>query len=328
MRWPGALSAIVLLLGGAVAAHSGEGFVDGGTRESLGEAARNARSGLPKGDVRRALLDRLSASLGEGREIDELVAGLGERTRSAEVLLTGYYEPVLAARRTPSRRFRYPLYRLPADADRGRSRADIDAGALAGKSLELFWLDDPIESFFLHVQGSGRLDLGGGNTARVGYAGNNGRAYHSIGKELVARGAMTVREATAPAIKDWLRRHPQHRAAVLHTNPRYIFFREIDVPAHQGPNGGMGVPLVPFRSVAADPASTPLGSVGLLTAPMPDGRLLQRVVIAMDKGAAIRGAERLDLFVGAGDGAGELAGVLRAKARVVWIHPAPEAALR
>lgn len=314
--------AFALLCAAAALAQSSTPFRDGGSTESLRSALELARSGLPpNAGVRRLLLDGLIADLGDRRSIGEAV---GKRARAGDekdLLLTGYYEPTLRASRTQGGPFRHPLYALPSDdASRRMTRRRIDDGGLEGRGLEIFWLDDPVESFFLHVQGSGRLRLQGGRAARVGYAGSNGHPYNSIGKELVARGVFTAREATAPAIKSWLRAHPDRLLEILHTNARFIFFREVSAPADRGPVGAMGVELVPFRSVAADPRVIPPGSVGLLVAPMPDGSLLRRVVVAMDQGAAIAGPGRLDLFVGAGEGADVLAGELRAPATVRWLE--------
>lgn len=319
--WGWSFVALGLLMSAPATAGTAIAFQDGGDRRGLHTAAVRARDALPKEDPRRGTLDALLRGLSEGRSIDEIISGL-RASEAVEILLTGYYEPLVDARREHSARFRYPLYRPPdAPRDRVASRATIDGGALAGQGLEIFWLDDPVEAFFLHVQGSGRLKLETGRTARVGYAANNGQEYHSIGSELVSRGEMTVKQATAPTIKKWLRDHPDRIFEVLHTNPRYIYFREVDAPSDLGPSGAMGVPLVPFRSVATDPVTTPMGTVGLLSAPMPDGSMLQRVVVAMDKGAAIRGEKRIDLFTGAGGEAERLAGVLRARGRVTWLGP-------
>lgn len=297
-------------------------FRDGGDSGSLLVALRLARAGLgTETGPRSRLLDSMIAELAAGRSVDETLAERTPPRDPVEILLTGYYEPILAARREPGGRFRHPLYGPPGRGTAASaSRREIDGGALAERGIELFWLDDPIESFFLHVQGSGRLRLADGTTVRVGYAGNNGHAYHSIGSELVSRGVFTPAEVTAPAIKEWLRAHPDESLEVMHTNPRFIFFRELDVPTENGPTGALGVALVPFRSVAADPRWSPLGSIGLLTAPMRDGSILRRAVVAMDTGAAIRGASRIDLFVGSGAAAGTLAGRLRSRARVRWLE--------
>lgn len=287
---------------------------------ALREALRSAQAGLrARGSPPSPLLARLSDGLGSGRSLDEVLAAETVPGPAAAVLLTGYYEPILAARWTRTQRFRFPLHGLPGGASRRASRAEIEEGALRGKALELFWLDDPIESFFLHIQGSGRLVLEDGSVVGVGYAGNNGHSYHSIGKELVARGELRAEEATAPAIKAWLRAHPAEQQEILRTNPRYIFFRETE-PGESGPVGALGVPLVALVSVAVDPDVTPLGSVGVLEAPLPDGSILEQVVVAMDTGAAIRGSHRVDLFIGAGREAGDLAGVLRSRGRITWLR--------
>lgn len=320
-RWRVALVLAALCVVGAP--RVGAALDDEGDRASLVEALSRARDALPRdASSRRDALTRLIRELRTGRSVESAPGAYGP---PVSVLLTGYYEPVLDARREASARFRHPLYRVPADPGlRRRARREIDAGALSGRGLEILWLDDPVESFFLHVQGSGRVRLGDGTWVRVGYGGNNGHAYHSIGSELVSRGEMTVEEATAPAIKAWLRSHPAERLAILHTNPRYVFFREIGStdgpPGAVGPTGAMGASLVPMRSVAVDPDVTPLGSVGLLEAPLPNGTTFRRAVVAMDTGAAIRGQGRIDLFTGAGSEAGALAGVLRARGRIRWLE--------
>lgn len=324
-RWRIALAIAIAVLCAVGAPRVGHALDDEGDRGSLVEALSRARTALPRDATsRRDGLARLIRELREGRSVESALGAYGSRGEPVSVLLTGYYEPVLDARREASARFRHPLYRVPADpAFRARPRREIDAGALSGRGLEILWLDDPVESFFLHVQGSGRVRLGDGTWVRVGYGGNNGHAYHSIGSELVARGEMTVEEATAPGIKAWLRSHPAEMLAILHTNPRYVFFREIGSTDGSdgavGPAGAMGAALVPMRSVAVDPDVTPLGSVGLLEAPLPDGTTFRRAVVAMDTGAAIRGPGRIDLFTGAGSEAGALAGVLRARGRVRWL---------
>ena len=304
------------------AAALGDDWRDEGDLKALVAALRQAQPSLTRAQPRvRGLAEGLLAGLEAGRPIQRVVAETARPGRTADVLLTGYYEPILEARRTGDARFRHALYGLPAETgDRTRSRAEIDGGALTDRNLELFWLEDPVELFFLHVQGSGRLQLEDGTTVGVGYGGNNGRGYHSIGKELVRRGELTVEEATAPGIKAWLRAHPERREEILHTNPRYIFFREVPAGEASGPSGALGVPLVPYRSVAVDPAVTPLGSVGWLQAPLPDGTTFSQLVVAMDRGAAIRGPDRLDLFTGRGPKAETLAGMLRARGQVVWLE--------
>lgn len=291
-------------------------------RGTLLSAVDNSLQGLGRvEDDRTVLLKALGNALREGLSTERAIARTTSIDRTDEVLLTGYYEPVLSARRRPGGPFRHPLHAVPREeAQRGASRREIDGGALEGRGLELFWLDDPIAKFFLQIQGSGRLDLGESSLVRIGYAGSNGRPYHSIGAELVRRGALSLAEASAPGIERWLRAHPEEVREILHSNPRYIFFRELELAGTDGPIGALGVPLVAGHSVATDPAGAPAGSVGLLRARWPDGSLLQTVVVAMDEGAAIQGNGRLDLFLGAGAEAGSIAGRLRSAGSISWLR--------
>ena len=171
------------------------------------------------------------------------------------------------------------------------------------------------------MQGSGRLELEDGTVVRVGYAGNNGKTYRAIGSVLVERGVFRRAEATAPAIKAYLRAHPAEAPEIMRTNPRYVFFQARDGRAEQGPRGALGVPLVPYRSVAADPAVVPLGSVGHLRVSLPGGDTFSAVVIAMDTGTAITGPGRIDLFCGPDDRAARIAGELRHAGELVWLVP-------
>ncbi|MBI1417229.1 MAG: murein transglycosylase [Limimaricola sp.] len=239
-------------------------------------------------------------------------------------LFTGYFEPILDAALTPDDRFRWPLYRLPADIAEnppGPTRAQIDRlGALAGKGLELCWLDDPVAAFFLHVQGSGRLRLPDGSTFRVGFAGKTGHSYRSLGAELVARGALAPGQVTADTIADWARRHPDAARDAMEANASYVFFRQLDgLGEEDGPLGALGVPLTPDRSVAVDPAHVPLGAPVWIEVPgyAPRGRLM----VAQDIGGAIKGAQRADIFCGTGAKAGAVAGGLRQTGRMIVLVP-------
>jgi membrane-bound lytic murein transglycosylase A len=248
-------------------------------------------------------------------------------------VVTGYYEPTIAASERPNERFRHPLLKPPPrSAPRGPTRREIETGALAGRGLEMYWVEDPIELYFLQIQGSGRLRLTDGRTVRVGFAGANGWPYRSIGKLLIERGVFSSGQgASAPAIKRYLRSQPRATAAeVMRENPRYVFFRRLDVPPHLGPPGALGAPLVPFRSVAVDPRDVPLGSVGFLTVPLDESRILSAFVVAMDTGAAIVGRGRLDLFLGEGAGVERMAGELHARGRIIWLtaHPRHETGVR
>jgi membrane-bound lytic murein transglycosylase A len=252
-------------------------------------------------------------------------AALGARFPPAaarEVFVTGYHEPTLRARRTRDARFRHPIHRLPEGRAALPARAEIDAGALAGRGLELFWTDDAVELFFLHVQGSGRLELEDGTVVRIGYAGNNGKTYRAIGSVLVERGALRREEVTAPAIKAWLRAHPAAAPGIMHANPRYVFFQVRTGRAGDGPPGALGAPLVPYRSVAVDPKVVPLGSIGHLRVALPGSDTFSAVVVAMDTGTAITGPGRIDLFCGADDEAARIAGELRHTGELIWLAPA------
>jgi len=239
-------------------------------------------------------------------------------------LITGYYEPELTGSLSRSATARFPLYRPPPDRTR-YDRAAIDAGALAGRGLELLWLDDPVDAFFLHVQGAGRVVLRDGSVVRVGYAGDNGRAYVPIGRLLVQRGAIPRDQVSMQAIRAWLTRDTARGAALMRENPRYIFFRRIEgVPAQGGPVGAMGVPLTPGRSIAVDTRTVPLGSVLWLETTDPiDGSPIRRIVLAQDRGAAITGAGRADLFWGWGAEAGRRAGAMQAQGRLTLLQPSP-----
>jgi len=306
---------------------------------SLALAAERSAAALGSGVERRLVIGGRRFSAAELAASAKRVAGIARTAADAATLtrrlawgcsayrsaeparVTAYYEPVLAARGEPDRRFRYPIYSAPSTAQleeiqrvlhRTPTRNDIDAGAaLGGFGLELAWVDDPVARFFLHVQGSGRLDFGGGTQTRVGFAGTNGLAYRSIGSLMIERGLLARGHATAPEIRAWLAAHPGARDGVLAENPRYVFFRDT---GGEGPVGAMGTTLVAGRSIASDEREVPRGVLAWLrtTRPgghaAPPGQPLTRFVFAQDAGAAIRGAARVDLFWGSGEEAGGEAG--------------------
>ena len=226
-------------------------------------------------------------------------------------LVTGYYEPELDGSRVKDAAHPFPLYRLPTKPKQF-DRTQIDSGALKGKKLELLWVSNPIDAYFLQVQGSGRVRLADGKIVRVGFAGTNERAYVSIGKAMVDAGIMTKEEASLQSIRAWLTAHPDQITSWLHKNPRYVFFREQAAADDQGPMGALQVPLTPGRSIAVDPAFIPLGlPVWLDTTEPVTNAPLRRLVVAQDKGSAIKGPGRIDLFWGAGDEAEAMAGPMR-----------------
>lgn len=242
----------------------------------------------------------------------------------AEPLFTGYFEPELdgSLRRTP--RFRYPVYAMPQEARVLRpwlTRRDIlETDVMAGRGLEIAWVDDPVELFFLQVQGSGRIRLSDGRTLRVGYGGANGHEYRSIGQELVRRGVYEPHQVSAQVIKSWVRRNPDEGRELLYHNPSYVFFREVsEVPADRGPLGAMNRSVTALRSVAVDPTHVPLGAPVWVEK---DGKApMRRLMIAQDTGSAIKGAQRADVFFGTGDAAGRAAGRLRDPGRMMVLMP-------
>jgi len=264
----------------------------------------------------------------------------------AEGLFTGYYEIELRGALESDATYTEPVYRKPRDqvavdlgefdpALAGRSlvgriedgrlkpyypRGAIQQGALDGRGLELLWLDDPLDAFMLHVQGSGRVRLRDGRTTRIGYAGNNGHAYRSIGQELIRRGALEAHEASWQGIRQWMERHPGDAADLLAVNRRYIFFDEI---IGEGPVGAQGVALTAGRSLAVDTRYLPLGLPMWLDTlqPGPEAAPLQRLVVAQDTGAAINGPVRGDFFWGTGDAALEYAGRMKHRGRYFLLLP-------
>lgn len=242
----------------------------------------------------------------------------------AEALFTGYFEPELEGSRHPTERFRYPLYRMPAEAQSATpwlSRRDLLAsGVMQNRGLEIAWVDDPVELFFLQIQGSGRIRLPDGRVLRVGYGGSNGHSYRSIGVELVRRGVYDAHQVSAQVIRNWVRRNPEAGAELLLHNPSYVFFREVrHGNDDDGPLGAMNRPVTPLRTVAVDPAFTPLGAPVWIEK---DGAgRMRRLMIAQDTGSAIKGAQRADIFFGTGDVAGQAAGQLRDPGRMVVLLP-------
>lgn len=247
-------------------------------------------------------------------------------TTPGTATFTAYYEPSLAARRHPDARFRYPIYRAPDEFERARlkqhyghvpTRVEVERrSALQGLGLELAWVDDPVALYFLHVQGSGRLVFEDGSSRHIGYAASNDAGYRSVGEVMVARGLLQKGNASAQAMRAWLTAHPDERDELFYLNPRYIFFRPID---GTGPVGSLGVALVQGRSLATDPGFVPRGVLLYVRtkAPVVDGkgrvsgvRPLERFAFSHDAGAAIRGAERADIFWGSGEKAGLEAGYL------------------
>jgi membrane-bound lytic murein transglycosylase A len=236
-------------------------------------------------------------------------------------LVTGYYEPLLAGSRTRTALYRFPVYAVPPDpASRRLPRGEIEARGAAFAAPVLAWVADPVELFFLHVQGSGQVLLPGGERMRIGYADNNGHPYRSLGRHLVDRGELRLEQASMQGIKDWAAANPRKLPEALAANPRYIFFREMATA--NGPVGALGVPLTAEYSVAVDRRYVPLGAPVYLATTFPlSDRPLERLMMAQDVGEAIRGVVRADFYWGSGDAAGVQAGRMRQRGRMWLLWP-------
>ena len=254
---------------------------------------------------------------------------------------TGYYEPEIEGSRTPQPGY-VPIYRLPPDlvrctkadgtSGRGRidptgacllyfTRAEIEDGALAGKGLELAWAKDPVDLFFLEIQGSGRIHFDDGTEMRVGYAGQNGRDYVAIGRLLRERAILPPGGANMESIKAWIRANPDEGRALMRENLSYVFFKELTGP---GPLGALNVPVTPRATVAADPNYTPLGAPIYLA--RADRREIDGLWVAQDTGGAIKGPNRFDTFWGAGPEAVAIAGGMSATGEALILIPRGTAA--
>lgn len=240
-----------------------------------------------------------------------------------EALFTGYFEPELTGAPANWPGYEYPIYAVPDDLPDGPpwfTRQEIEEGALADRGLELAWLTDPVDLFFLQVQGSGRIRMPDGRLMRVGYGGFNGHPYSSIGQELVARGIYEPHQVSADVIRAWVRRNPEDGRELLWTNKSYVFFREVsEVPPDRGPLGAMNRSITRMRSIAVDPAFVPLGAPVWIE--KAGETPLNRLMIAQDTGSAIKGAQRADVFFGTGPEAGRQAGRVRDGGRMVVLLP-------
>jgi membrane-bound lytic murein transglycosylase A len=259
-------------------------------------------------------------------------------------MVTGYYEPLLRGSRRRTKGFEQPVRGVPDDLltidlsalypemkgkrVRGRlegnkvlpywSRAEIEARGDKLPSKALLYVDDPVELFFLQVQGSGRVKLADGSMTRLNYGDQNGHPYQSIGRLLVERGELKLEEASMQGIQAWARANPARLADLLNANPSYVFFRELP-NSNEGPIGALGVPLTAERSIAVDPRSVPLGAPVFLATTRPNStKAMNRLVMAQDTGGAIKGAVRADFFWGFGKEAGEQAGRMKQSGRI-WV---------
>ena len=262
-------------------------------------------------------------------------------------LFTGYFEPQLKGSWIRKGSYQTPIYARPADLIdanlsrfraewKGRrlsgrlsagnfvpyaTRAEIESGALSGRGLELLWVDDRLDAFFLHVQGSGRVVMEGGKVVRLGFAGRNGHVYKSIGRELITQGAIDRKDVSMRTIRAWIKAHPVEGGLVMNRNPSFIFFRILE--SGDGPIGALGVVLTPGRSFAVDPRFVPFSLPIWLdtTDPLDPAKPLRRLVVAQDGGAAIKGPVRGDLFWGFGALAAARAGSMKQSGRYYLLLP-------
>ena len=284
--------------------------------------------------------------IGETFDLYRSVGGSG-----GTVLFTGYYEPILAGSFVRTEKYRYPIYRTPDDhvfidlgefsgkyqgerlvgrIEGGRivpyyTREDIDIkGCLEGRGLELLWLADPIDIFFLQIQGSGAVSLPGGDLVQVSYEQSNGHPYTSVGRLLVEQGKMSMEEVSLGGIKRYLRQHPDEMFDILSCNKSYVFFRIVE----EGPVGSLDVTVTPGRSIATDATLFPKGALAFIRLKKPvtdeDGVIVSwepfsRFVLNQDTGGAIKGAGRADLFCGRGRDAEIMAGHLKEKGQLYFL---------
>ncbi|MBF0460547.1 MAG: murein transglycosylase A [Magnetococcales bacterium] len=309
------------------------------------------------------------ARLGDGERLRTVLQQRYRLFRSVgnqqgDVLVTAYYEPLLHGSFRRSDRYFYPIYRRPPDLlesaagadghrkiyrlERGQpvpyyDRSQIDGtllsidkpgkpGKLAKRGLELVWVDSPIDAFFLHIQGSGRVVMENGRMLRLGYDSANGHSYLAIGKILIDEGQIPKEEMTMPRLRQWLLDHPAENERLFFANPSYVFFREL-----QGdPVGNINISLTPERSIATDHRLFPKGAPAILATTAPlfagDGKTVTgwrpdiRWVVNQDTGGAIRGAGRVDLFVGFGDNVEHRAGVMKqTHSQLYFIAPLSDA---
>ncbi len=264
-------------------------------------------------------------------------------------LFTGYYEPELHGSLTRHDAYQIPLYLKPddminidlgafRDALKGQkavgrltgnkvvpyfNRSEIEAGALSNRDLELVWVDDAVDAFFLQIQGSGRVVLDDGNILKVGYAATNGQAYFAIGRELIKRGALTPKTVSLQTIRQWLHDHPDQADDVMNMNASYVFFRKLPGDPDAGPIGAQGVPLETERSLAVDRRFHAMGvPIWLETRDaMNADRNFHQLMIAQDTGGAIRGPVRGDIFFGPGEKAALHAGHMNRQGQTYLLLP-------
>ncbi|HEX9880229.1 MAG TPA: MltA domain-containing protein, partial [Candidatus Binatia bacterium] len=306
------------------------------------------------------LLDRAGdrKSLDDGVRTRFDLFELPDSSNREEVLFTGYYQPVIKGSLVETKEYRYPIYGIPRDLIEVRlndfkdhfpsdlagkvarekivgrvdgnllvpyfSRHEIETLVqIGGKGYEIAWAQDPVDLFFLHIQGSGLLQLEDGRLLQLNYAASNGRPYSSIGKLLLEQGKIPDKNVSMQGLRRYLGEHPEERETILSLNERYIFFRFLE----DGPVGNLGVTLTPGRSMATDARLFPKGALAFIVTRQPvldnEGNLsgwqpLSRFVLNQDTGNAIQGMDRVDLYFGTGPDAGAVAGRMKSKGKLYF----------
>lgn len=263
----------------------------------------------------------------------DLYQAIGQ-DEAGTVAFTGYFEPTYVASRTQTAEYRYPVYQSPPNLDRwlephptrlaleGANGLQSAQGPLKG--LELAWLSDRLEAFLIQVQGSARLEMTDGSTLSIGYDGRTNYAYSSIGRALIDDGIIAEADLTLPVLLDYFEQHPEALDRYIPRNNRFVFFRETNGAAA---TGSLGFPVTAGRSIATDKSVMPPGALALINLPLPqknaEGALVtrpsSRFVLDQDTGGAIKGAGRVDLFVGTGTDAGEVAGAINDSGKLYYL---------
>jgi membrane-bound lytic murein transglycosylase A len=269
-----------------------------------------------------------------------------------EGFLTGYYEPIVAGSRFPTPEYNVPLYRRPGDliaagarkkkgvfSNKGSvyrkvgrkrvpyyTRAEIEDGALDGRHLEICWLKDPIDAFFIHIQGSARIQLEDGSMLRVNYDAHNGHRYLPVGRVLIDRGEVSKEEMSMERIRQWMLAQPDGGRALRRMNNSFVFFRVVGLGANDEPTGAQGVSLTPGRSIAVDRNLHLYGTLFWIEAELPIASEVpetkfRRLMVAQDTGSAIVGPARADIYFGAGEEAGLVGGRIKQPGRFAMLVP-------
>jgi membrane-bound lytic murein transglycosylase A len=333
----------------------------GARARAKAKAAQRPRSDTEVRPMRRALAEVCAHAIklknpeaDRAREFFESnfrpvqIAALGEERG----LLTGYYEPIVEGSRFPSDDYDVPIYAKPSNLiasgrhasgafpNKGKvgrrfgrrkivpyyDRGEIEDGILAGRGLEICWLKDPVDAFFLQIQGSARVKLDTGKTLRLNYAAHNGLPYTAVGRILIDRGLITKADMSMDRIRDWMTNNPAEAAEVRRANRSYVFMRETGLGDDDEAVGAQGVPLTPRRSIAVDRKLHVYGTPFFISAELPidsDAPVtpFRRLMVAQDTGSAIVGPARADIYFGAGDGPGEVAGRIKQRGRFVMLVP-------